>query len=107
MGIDGQIEPKLTRPRGNGPGGAGGGIALASLVAKGEVEIGMTFYSEINDPGVTKVGILPKEIAPRTSLVGFISSHAKNPEGAKALLSYISSPEAMAVYKDVGMEPAK
>lgn len=107
MGIDEQIEPKLTRPRGNGPGGAGGGNALASMVANGQVEIGMTFYSEINDPGVTKVGILPKEIAPRTSLVGFISSHAKNPEGAKALLSYVSSPEAMAVYKEVGMEPAK
>lgn len=107
MGIDEQIEPKLKRPRGNGPGGAGGGIALASLVAQGEVEIGMTFYSEINDPGVTKVGILPKEIAPRTSLVGFVSSHAKNPEGAKALLAYISSPEAMAVYTEVGMEPAR
>jgi ABC-type molybdate transport system substrate-binding protein len=39
--------------------------------------------------------------------VGFISSHGKNPEGAKALLAYISSPEAMAVYKEVGMEPAK
>jgi molybdate transport system substrate-binding protein len=107
MGIDDQVEPKLTRPRGGGPGGSGGGNAVAAMVAKGEVEIGMTFYSEINDPGVTKVGILPKEVSPRTALVGFISSHAKNPEGAKALLAYISSPEAMAVYKEVGMEPAR
>jgi len=39
--------------------------------------------------------------------VGFVSSHAKNPEGAKALLSYLSSPEALAVYKSLGMQPAK
>jgi molybdate transport system substrate-binding protein len=106
MGIDDQVESKITRPRGNLPGGAGGGNAVASMVAKGEVEIGMTFYSEINDPGVDKVGMLPKEVSPRTALVGFVSSHAKNPEGAKALLKYLSSPEATAVYKEVGMEPA-
>jgi len=67
----------------------------------------MTFYSEINDPGVYKVGMLPKEVSPRTALVGFVSAHAKNPEGAKALLQYISSPEAMAVYTEVGMVPGK
>jgi len=107
MGIDDQIEPKLTRPRGTGPGGSGGGNAVAAMVAKGEVEIGMTFYSEINDPGVDKVGMLPKEASPRTALVGFVSAHAKNPEAAKALLKYISSPEAAEVYKTVGMEPAR
>jgi molybdate transport system substrate-binding protein len=107
MGIDDQVEPKLKRPRGSGPGGSGGGNAVAAMVANGEVEIGMTFYSEINDPGVYKVGMLPKEVSPRTALVGFVSAHAKNPQGAKALLKYISSPEAMAVYKEVGMEPAK
>jgi ABC-type molybdate transport system substrate-binding protein len=51
--------------------------------------------------------MLPKGVSPRTALVGFVSAHAKNPQGAKALLKYISSPEAMAVYKEVGMEPAK
>ena len=107
MGIDDQIEPKLKRPRGALPGGAGGGNAATAMVANGEAEIVMTFYSEMDEPGVDKVGMLPKEISPRTALVGFISTHAKNPEAAKALLNYISSPEAMAVYKEVGMEPAR
>jgi molybdate transport system substrate-binding protein len=107
MGIDEQIEPKLMRPRGAGPGGAGGGNAIGAMVAKGEVEIGMTFYSEINDPGADKVGMLPKEVAPRTSLVGFVGAHAKNPEAAKALLKYLSSPQAAAIYTAAGMEPAK
>ena len=107
MGIDDQIESKIIRPKGNLPGGAGGGNAATAMVANGEAEIVLTFYSEMNVPGVDKVGMLPKEVSPRTQLVGFISTHAKNVEAAKALLKYISSPEAMAVYKEDGMEPAR
>lgn len=106
MGIDDQIESKIIRPKGNLPGGAGGGNAATAMVANGQAEIVLTFYSEMDVPGVDKVGMLPKEVSPRTQLVGFISAHAKNPEAAKALLKYISSPEAMAVYKEAGMEPA-
>jgi molybdate transport system substrate-binding protein len=107
LGIDEQIEPKLTRPHGNLPGGAGGGAVVSSMVGKGEVEIGMTFISEMNDPGIDIVGPLPRDVLPWTTLVGFISTHAKNPEAAKALLKYLSSPEAAAAYKAAGMQPGK
>jgi molybdate transport system substrate-binding protein len=107
LGIDEQIEPKLTRPKGNGPGGAGGGAVVSAMVGKGEAEIGMTFISEMNDPGIDIVGPLPREVLPWTPLVGFVSAHAKNPEAAKALLQYLSSPEAAAVYKSLGMQPGK
>ena len=86
LGIDEQIEPKLRRVKGKGPGGAGGGDVAMAMVADGEVEIGMTFLSEMNDPGIDRVGALPREISPRTTLVGFVSTHAKNPDAAKALL---------------------
>jgi len=107
LGIDEQIEPKLKRVRGTGPGGAGGGDVAMAMVAKGEVEIGLTFLSEMNDPGIDRVGALPREISPRTALVGFVSTHAKNPEAATALLQYLSSPGAAAVYKAIGMEPSR
>jgi len=107
LGIDEQIEPKLKRVKGKGPGGAGGGDVAMAMVASGEVEIGLTFLSEMNDPGIDRVGALPREISPRTTLVGFISAHAKNPEAAKALLQYLSSPAAAAVYKAIGMEPGR
>ena len=107
LGIDDQIEPKLTRPKGTGPGGAGGGAVVSVMVGKGEAEIGMTFISEMNDPGIDIVGPLPREVLPWTPLVGFVSAHAKNPEAAKALLQYLSSPEAAAVYKALGMQPGK
>jgi molybdate transport system substrate-binding protein len=107
LGIDDQIEPKLIRPKGTGPGGAGGGAVVSQMVGKGEVEIGMTFISEMDDPGIDIVGPLPREVLPWTTLVGFVSTHAKNPAAAKALLQYLSSPEAAAVYKTFGMQPGK
>ena len=107
LGIDDQVEPHLKRVHGTGPGGAGGGTMIAGMIARGEGEIGMTFISEFTGPGIDIVGMLPKEVSPRTPLVGFISSHAKNPQGAKELLEFLSSSEAMEAYKAARMEPAK
>lgn len=78
-----------------------------AVLAKGEVEIGLTFLSEIHDPGVEVVGPLPHEISPPTALVGFVSSHTKAREAAKALLMYLSSPEAAQVYQALGMQPGR
>ena len=77
-----------------------------AMVAKGEAEIGLTFVSEMNEPGIDVVGPLPKEISIPTTLVGFVSAHAKNPAAAKQLLDFISSPKATAAYRAERMEPA-
>jgi molybdate transport system substrate-binding protein len=98
LGIVEQLHAKIIR----GQGGAG---AMA-LVAKGEAEIGVTFLSEMADPGIDVAGPLPKDISTPTSLVGFISTHAKDPAGAKLLLDYLSSPEAAAAYRAQRMQPA-
>jgi catechol 2,3-dioxygenase-like lactoylglutathione lyase family enzyme len=83
-----------------------GGAAAMAALASGEVEIGLTFYSEIlTEPGVDAVGMLPESISPRTSLVAFVSSHAKNADAARALVRYLSSPDAAATYIKVGMQP--
>src|SRR5262249_54433110 len=85
LGIWDQMEPKIKF----GQGGAG---AMAML-AKGDVEIGLTFLSEMDDPGIDVIGPLPESICPPTRLVGFVGAHAANPDGAKALLKYLSGPE--------------
>jgi len=59
----------------------------------------------MNEPGIDVVGPLPREISTPTTLVGFLSSHAKDPASAKALLEYLSSPEAAAAYKAQRMQP--
>ena len=99
LGIAEQLEPKLKR--------AQGGAGAMKMAASGEAEIGLTFMSEMEEPGIDIVGPLPDRISTPTRLVGFVSSHAKDPAAAKALLQYLSSPEAAAVYKANGMEPGK
>ena len=99
LGIAEQMEPKLKRAR--------GGAGAMAMVAKGEAAVGLTFLSEMNEPGIDVVGPLPREISTPTSLVGFVSAHAKDPAAAKALLDYLSSPEAATVYKAQGMQPGR
>jgi molybdate transport system substrate-binding protein len=100
LGIADAMKPKIKI--------AQGGRGAMEQLAKGEVDIGLTFISEIiTEPGVEVVGPLPRDISPPTALVGFVSAHTKEPEAAKALLSYLSSSEATAVYKQRGMQPGR
>lgn len=98
LGIAEQLQPKLKR--------AQGGAGAMRMVATGEVDIGLTFVSEMHEPGIDVVGPLPKEISPPTTLVGFVSSHAKDPAAAQALLDCLSSPAAAQAYKAQNMQPA-
>jgi molybdate transport system substrate-binding protein len=85
---------------------AQGGRGAMELLAKGEVDIGLTFISEIiTEPGVEVAGPLPRDISTPTALVAFVSTHSKEPEAAQALLRYLSSAEAATVYKKRGMQP--
>ena len=100
LGIAEEMKPKIKI--------AQGGRGAMELLAKGEVDYGLTFISEIiTEPGVEVVGPLPKDISTPTSLVGFLAAHAKEPEAAKALLAYLSGPEAAKVYKERGMQPGR
>jgi len=99
LGIAAQLRPKIKL--------AQGGAGAMAMVASGEVDLGLTFFSEMSDPGIDAVGPLPREISAPTALVAFLSTQAKAPEAAKALLRYLSSSEAAAVYKASGMQPGR
>ena len=87
---------------------AQGGAGAMKLLAEGQVDIGVTFVSEIiTEPGVEVVGSLPAAISTPTILVGFIGAHSKEPKAAKELLDYLSSPAAAKVYKERGMAPGR
>ena len=79
----------------------------ATLAAKGEVELSLTFLSEIEDPGVDVIGPLPEEISTPTRLVAFVHTKAKDSAAARALVQYLSGPEAAAVYKGLRMIPGR
>ena len=73
----------------------------------GDIDIGMLMLSDML-PEKDKydiVGVLPPEISTPVAVVGFISTHASDPTAAKALLQYLASPEAEAIWKEAGYEP--
>lgn len=93
-----EMKPKVKRVR---------GVSLMQLLTRGDIDVAVTFASEVNGPGVEVVGVLPREISTPTALVGFISSHAKAPDAAKALLSYLSSADAAVAYRACAMQPGR
>jgi molybdate transport system substrate-binding protein len=97
-----------------GPGGAGisadataGAITTYTRLEKGDIDIGMLFLSDMlpNKDKYDIVGVLPRKICTPTAIVGFISTKASDPTGAKALLQYLASPDAQAIFKDAGYGP--
>jgi molybdate transport system substrate-binding protein len=97
LGIADQMKPKSTITPNSGP-------AQAS-VADGDIDLCLAYLSDLRNPGIDAVGPLSREISTPNDMVGLLSSHAKDPVASKALLSYLSAPEAAAIYKAAGMEP--
>jgi molybdate transport system substrate-binding protein len=100
LGIAAMLKPKIKS--------AANGAAAMAMVAHGEVEIGLTFLSEmVTEPGILIAGTLPRDISTPTALVGFLSAHAKDVTAARALIAYLSGPDAAVIYKDNGMVPGQ
>ena len=98
LGIADQIATKIKVPNGGGPVQRG--------LASGELAMGMLYLSDmLPNKDITIVGVLPREICTPTAIVGFISTKAGDPAGAKALLEYLASPAAQAIFKDAGFQP--
>ncbi len=98
LGIADQIKPKTKLKQGG---------HVADLIASGEAELGIHQISEIVPvKGVTLVGPLPKEIQSTTTYAAGLGASAKDPAAAKALIQYLSGPDAAAVLKSKGMDKA-
>jgi molybdate transport system substrate-binding protein len=59
----------------------------------------------INVPGTTYVGTIPSELQPGFSFAAALTSAAKEPEAAKALIRFLTSPEAAPVITKAGLQP--
>ena len=79
---------------------------VADAVANGEAEIGIQQVVELLPvKGVTVVGSLPAELQGYTVFSGGIATNAKNPDGAEALIHFLSSPDAAPAISKTGLEP--
>jgi molybdate transport system substrate-binding protein len=101
MGLADQLAPKSRKVR-----GPPSGEPVAAVVARGEAEIGFQQVSElIHVPGVTFVAALPAELQPGFSFAGAVTTNAREPEAAAALLKFLSSSEAAPVVTKAGLAP--
>jgi molybdate transport system substrate-binding protein len=101
LDIADQIAPKSRKVR-----GPPSGEPVAAVVARGEAEIGFQQVAElIHVPGVTLVGALPAEVQPNFSFAGVLTKTPHEPEAARALLLFLSSPEAAAAVTKAGLKP--
>jgi molybdate transport system substrate-binding protein len=83
------------------------GLPVGMLVARGEVELGFQQLSELMHlPGIDVIGLLPAEIQAATVFSAAVCTAANCPAAAKALLSFLASPEADTTKRRHGMEPA-
>jgi molybdate transport system substrate-binding protein len=101
LGVEDQVAGKSRRVR-----GPPSGEPVAAVVARGEVEIGFQQVSElIHVPGVTFVGAIPSELQPGSSFAGAITSAARQPDAALALLRFLASPEWDSTLVEAGLTP--
>jgi molybdate transport system substrate-binding protein len=100
MGITDQIKPKIKWVPGGGE--------VQTSVAKGETEIALGPYlSDMRNPGLDVVGALPPAASTPVDITGFVSTTAKDPKAAKALLDYMKSREAAPVWVEAKAFPVR
>lgn len=101
LGIADQVAGKSRKVR-----GPPSGEPVAAVVARGEVEIGFQQVSElIHVAGVTYVGPIPAELQPGFTFAGAITSAAREPDAARALLRFLASPQADSTIVNSGLTP--
>lgn len=96
LGIADALDPKTIRPDSD---------IVSELVAKGEVELGMTVITQIlTTPGVALVGPLLADIQSHVTFVAGVSARSKAPDAANELIKFLTGPRAIAVLKTQGMD---
>jgi putative tricarboxylic transport membrane protein len=97
LGIWEQIEPKSKRILSE---------RVATVVARGEVEIGFQQISEILPiEGIDYVGPIPEEVQKETTFSTGIMTRAENPADAQTLINFLSSTAVSDTIASTGLEP--
>jgi molybdate transport system substrate-binding protein len=98
LGIATEMAPKIKLAAG-GPQGR-----VSVLVSSGEAEIGLQQVSELmSNPDVEVIGMLPAELQQITTYSAGIAANSREPGAGSALIGFLATPAAMAVYKARGL----
>ena len=98
MGIADQIKEKVKQPA--------SGVQIAELMARGDADLGFHQVSElVHAKGIDYLGPLPADIQNITVYSAGLHKAAPAPDAAKALVKFLTAPEAGPIIKKIGMEP--
>jgi molybdate transport system substrate-binding protein len=97
MGIAAEIKPKFRSVPSGG--------TIGTIIANGECEIGFQQVSElVHIKGVDMIGPLPADVQYVTIFSSGIQAGATNPDGARALVRFLTAPAAQATIKAAGLQ---
>ena len=98
LGIADRVKPKI---KSGGPGSS------ANMLSDGKVDLVVSGLPPLlGKPNIEWLGLIPAEINSFLVFSAGLSAKAKEPEAGRALLRHLATPEAMAVYKAKGLDPA-
>lgn len=98
MGIAEQMKPKLVL--------AASGAEVGKLLAEGKAQYAALLVNELMTvPGVEVLGPLPAELQQYTAFHAGVGVGSKDSSAAKALIKFLTTPAAGAVFKAKGQEP--
>jgi molybdate transport system substrate-binding protein len=98
MGIADQIKDKVKQTP--------SGVQVGEVVARGEADLGFQQVSELlHLKGIQYLGPLPADIQHITVFSAGLHRAAPEPDAAKALVRFLTAPEAGPVIRRTGMEP--
>jgi molybdate transport system substrate-binding protein len=84
----------------------GGGERVGAVVARGEVEIGFQQLSELLPvPGIDHVTPLPPDVQKVSVFSAGVAASTEDSEAARAIVRFLSSPEAVDAITKSGLEP--
>ena len=100
LGIAAEVTPKVKLAAG-GPDGR-----ASVLVSSGEAEIGLQQVTELlSNPDVELIGMLPADLQQITMYSAGITTSAKQPDAARALIQAFTAPSAKPIFKAKGLDP--
>jgi molybdate transport system substrate-binding protein len=78
---------------------------IAKAVAKGDAELAVFLVNVLMEPGVELAGPFPAELQNDLVFTSAVAADTNEAEAARAFITYLKTPAAVAVIKAKGMEP--
>jgi len=78
---------------------------VVQVVAAGEVELAVFLTNVLTAPGLDVIGPFPAELQQEVVFTAAVAANARDVDAARAFITFLTTPDAIAVLKAKGMRP--